>query len=85
MDSDEPLSVAQQQLQQLLKKQLSTKKLSVQTALEQGREFTPAVVFKPLESEIEGLHSLQQYQTKKEEHGQMDHLRELGLTNEEIE
>lgn len=82
---DEPISVAQQQLQQLLRKQLSTRKVSLEGALEQSRNFTPAVVFKPLASEVEGLHSLEQYQVKKEEHTHLDHLRELGLTSEEIQ
>lgn len=81
---EEPISVAQQQLQQLLKKQLSTRKVSLKNALEQSRDFTPAVVFKPLAPAVEGLHSLKQYQEKEEEHNHLDHLRELGLTSEEI-
>lgn len=84
-EEEEPLSVAQQHLQQLLRKQLSTKTVSVESALGQSWEFAPAVTFKPLASEVQGLHSLDQYQTKKEEHSRVDELRELGLTSEEIE
>lgn len=82
---DEPLSVAQQHLYELLKKQLSTRKVSLEGTLQQSHEFTPAVVFKPLASEVEGLHSLEEYQAKKEEHSHLDQLRELGLSSEEIE
>lgn len=53
-------------------------------ALDQSREFTPAVVFKPLATEVKGLHSLEQYRVRKEEHSRVDRLRELGLTSEEI-
>lgn len=81
---DEPVSVAQQHLQELLRRQLSTRKVSVKGALDQSREFTPAVVFKPLATEVKGLHSLEQYRVRKEEHSRVDHLRELGLTSEEI-
>ena len=82
---DEPLSVAQQQLQHLLKKQLSTRKVTtLKHALEQGHEFAPAVLYKPLATEVEGLHSLEEYQEREEEHGRLDQLRELGLTPEEI-
>lgn len=77
--------MAQQQFQQLLRKQLSTKTRSVESALGQSREFTPAVTFKPLESEVQGLHSFEHYQTKKKDHNRVDKLRELGLTSEEIE
>lgn len=84
-EEEEPLSVAQQQLRELLRRQLSTRTGSVEGALGQSRDFTPAVTFRPLASEVEGLHSLEQYQTKKEEHGRVDALRELGLTSKEIE
>jgi hypothetical protein len=77
--------VAQQQLQQLLRKQLSTKTKSVESALDQSREFAPAVTFKPLDSEVQGLYSLEQYQSKQEEYSRVDELRELGLTSKEIE
>ena len=57
----------------------------METALDQSREFAPAVTFKPMAVEVEGLHSLKQYQSKKEEHSHIDQLRELGLTSKEIE
>ena len=50
----------------------------------QGKEFTPAVVFKPLADEVKGLHSLDDYQSKQKEYSRLDQLRQLGLTNEEI-
>lgn len=84
-EEEEPLSVAQQHLRQLLRRQLSTRTGSVESALHQSREFAPPVTFRQLASEVEGLHSLQQYQTKQEGHGRVDALRELGLTFEEIE
>ena len=77
--------MAQQHVRQLLRKQLATRTDSMHDALVQRREFAPAVQFKPLASEVEGLHSLQHYQTKEEEHGHIDELRELGLTDKEIE
>lgn len=77
--------MAQQYLKKLLRKQLSTKQASVESALDQGREFAPAVVFKPLATEVQGLHSLEQYQLRKEEHVHIDQLRELGLSSDEIE
>lgn len=49
-----------------------------------GKEFTPAVMFKPLADEVKGLHSLDEYQSKEEEYAKLDQLRQLGLTNEEI-
>lgn len=78
------MSVAQQHLKQLLRKQLSTRTVSVDSALDQSRDFTPAVVFKPLACEVGGLHSLEQYQVKEVEHSRVDELRDLGLTSEEI-
>ncbi len=54
-------------------------------ALDQSRHYAPAVTFKPLTSEMAGLHSLKQYRTKEEDYSHVDHLRELGLTSEEIE
>lgn len=50
----------------------------------QGKEFTPAVVFKPLADEVKGLHSLNDYQSKEEEYVKLDQLRQLGLTTDEI-
>ena len=50
----------------------------------QGKEFTPAVVFKPMADEVKGLHSLNDYQSKEREHAKLDKLRQLGLTDEEI-
>lgn len=49
-----------------------------------GKEFTPAVVFKPIADEVKGLHSLDEYQSKEEEYAKLDQMRQLGLTNEEI-
>ena len=49
-----------------------------------GKEFTSAVVFKPLADEVKGLHSLNEYQNKEQEHSKLDQLRQLGLTNDEI-
>ena len=77
--------MAQQHLQQLLKKQLSTRRVSVQSTMEQAREFAPAVVFQPLATAVEGLHSLEDYQLKEGEHNHLDTLRELGLTTQEIQ
>ncbi len=77
--------MAQQHLQTLLRKQLSTRKVSVQSAIEQAREFSPAVVFEPLATAVEGLHSLEEYQVKEGEHSHFDNLRELGLNAQEIQ
>lgn len=77
--------MAQQHLQELLRKQLSTKKVSVKSTIEQGKEFAPAVVYEPLAAAVEGLHSLKEYQVKEGEHGYLDNLRELGLTDQEIQ
>ena len=49
-----------------------------------GKEFTPAVVFKPLADEVKGLHSLDEYQSKEDEYAKLDQLRQLGLTSDEI-
>ena len=76
--------MAQQHLQELLKKQLSTKKASVKSTIEQTKEFAPAVVFEPLATAVEGLHSLEAYQVKEGEHSRLDNLRGLGLTAQEI-
>ena len=77
--------MAQQHLHQLLRKQLHSSDQSVKCVLDQGREFAPAVVFNPLASEMKGLLSLGQYQEWKKEHSKVDHLRQLGLTSEEIQ
>ncbi len=50
-----------------------------------GKEFTPAVVFRPLADEVKGLHSLDDYQSKEEEYAKLDQLRQMGLTSDEIE
>ena len=49
-----------------------------------GKEFTPAVVFKPLANEVKGLHSLDEYQDREEEYSKLDQLRQMGLTTDEI-
>lgn len=82
---DEPLSMAQQHLHQLLRKQLHSGDRSLKSVLCQGREFAPSLVYNPLASDVKGLQSLEQYQDRKLEHQKVDHLRELGLTSDEIE
>ena len=49
-----------------------------------GKEFTPAVVFKPLADEVKGLHSLNDYQSKEQKYAELDQLRQMRLTSEEI-
>ena len=54
-------------------------------ALDRKKEFTPAVLYQPLSQEVQGLRSLEQYQKNEEDHGQVDELRQMGLTAQEIE
>ena len=54
-------------------------------ALDRKKEFTPAVLYKPLSQEIQGLRSLEQYQKSENDHSQVDNLRQVGLTAQEIE
>ena len=78
-------STAQQHLQLLLKKQLLTCEKSVEGIKTHRSKFAPAVEFKPLSQEVEGLQTLKRYRDTEEKHGRMDQLRELGLTTDEIQ
>ncbi|XP_064404701.1 RNA-binding protein 41-like isoform X2 [Halichondria panicea] len=83
---EEGLSEAQQQLHKLLAKQLDTStSSSVESALSHVREFTPAVVYRPLADERKGVASLTQFVSREEEMEWVESLRGLGLTQHEIE
>lgn len=59
--------------------------LYLYSALSGARDFTPAVVYQPLANEMRGLHTLSQFVAKEEEVDRVDRLRQLGLTEQEIE
>ncbi len=77
---DEPISMAQQ-----LPRKLHSKDQLQKGVLDQERDFAFAVELEPLVSKVEGLQSLEQYQDRKKAQWKVDHLRELGLTSQEIE
>ena len=55
------------------------------SALSHVREFTPAVVYRPMADERKGVASLTQFVSREEEMEWVESLRGLGLTQHEIE
>ncbi len=81
---NESQSLAQQHLQHLLRKQLHTKEKSVESFQSEGKKFTAAVEFQPFAAEVKGLHTLKRYLDTEKEQNEIDELRDLGFTREEI-
>lgn len=84
-DDEEVTSEAQQQLKDLLHRQLDTSASSIEGLLVHQRDFTPAATYEPLSKEVEGLRSLGQYRSGEDDYGRIDRLRQMGLTLQEIE
>ena len=82
----EVVSEAERQLKELLRKQLNTSACSsIQGFEQQDRKFVGAITYQPLGKEVEGLKSLEQYQSARTSYNHVDVLRQDGLSEKDIE
>ncbi|XP_059833077.1 RNA-binding protein 41 [Hypanus sabinus] len=74
----------ERQLQNLLKHQLDTT-VSLEECMAKKKCFTPSAVYKPFGEQAAGVLSLSQFQTLQDGDGEIAALRDLGLTDREIQ
>ncbi|XP_069749215.1 RNA-binding protein 41 [Narcine bancroftii] len=74
----------ERQLQNLLKHQLDTT-VSLEECIAKKKCFTPSALYKPFGEQAAGVLSLSQFQTLQDGDGEIAALRDLGLTDREIQ
>ncbi|XP_051902865.1 RNA-binding protein 41-like isoform X1 [Hippocampus zosterae] len=81
---EEQETEGQRQLHGLLLRQLHTQ-VDVERCVAKKRSFAPAALYHPFGEQVSGVRSLSQFQTLQEDEQELAGLRELGLTDPEIQ
>ncbi|XP_037125362.1 RNA-binding protein 41 isoform X1 [Syngnathus acus] len=81
---EEQETEGQRQLHGLLLRQLHTQ-VDVERCVAKKQSFAPAALYKPFGEQASGVHSLSQFQALQEDEQELAGLRELGLTDPEIQ
>ncbi|XP_049598457.1 RNA-binding protein 41 isoform X2 [Syngnathus scovelli] len=81
---EEQETEGQRQLHGLLLRQLHTQ-VDVERCVAKKQSFAPAALYKPFGQQASGVHSLSQFQALQDDDQELAALRELGLTDPEIQ